>query len=432
MPPLTHRYAPRGAAKQLLAIKDPEVLMAGPAGTGKSRACLEKLMLAALKYPGMRGLIVRKTASSLTSTTLVTWKKAVIKELLEQGQVVYYGGSASEPAQYKFTNGSVILMAGMDKATKIMSSEFDMIYVGESTELSENDLEMLATRLRNGRMPYQQLIADCNPDAPTHWLKMRVDIGKTVMLESKHKDNPVYYTDDEQLTDQGKPYITRLQNLTGIRKLRLCDGVWAGAEGLIYEGFEIVEPFTIPDSWARYWSLDFGYRNPFVCQFWAEDNDGNLFLYREIYRTSRIVSEHATQIRGLLTDTEGKWIEPKPQVIIADHDMNGREEFAKIIGMSTTAAHKNVIEGIQAVQDRLKLGPDGKPRLFILKNALVERDQELVDAKRPTCTAEEVLRYVWDANKEAPVKEHDHGMDAMRYLVAHKDLGGRPNVRWLG
>ena len=33
--------------------------------------------------------------------------------------------------------------------------------------------------------------------------------------------------------------------------------------------------------------------------------------------------------------------------------------------------------------------------------------------------------------KEEPVKEMDDGMDAMRYMVAERDLGGRPSVRVL-
>lgn len=432
MPNLTHRYQPRGAAKDLLTNRSPEVLLSGPAGTGKSRASLEKLMLVAIKYPRMRGLIVRKTASSLTISTLVTWKSHVIPQLLATGEVVYYGGSAAEPAQYKFRNGSVILMAGMDQYTKIMSTEFDMIYVAEATELTETDWQALGTRLRNGLMPYQQLIADCNPDAPTHWLKMRSDKGTTVMLNSKHVDNPVYYSADGQLTDQGKPYIERLQSMTGLMRSRLYEGIWAGAEGLIYGGIETIDAFPIPNEWERYWSLDFGYRNAFVCQFWARDNDDNLYLYREIYRTSRIVSEHATQIQGIVMNPDGTWKEPKPRKVVTDHDMNGRIEFEQKLGITTTAAHKNVIEGIQKVQERLKPGHDGKPRLFIFKTSLVDRDQALIEAKKPTCTAEEVLRYVWDANKEAPVKDHDHGMDAMRYVVAELDYGTSPNVRFLG
>ena len=59
-----HEYTPRGGAVQVFERRDNEVLISGPAGTGKSRACLEKLHLMALLNPGMRGLMVRKTRSS--------------------------------------------------------------------------------------------------------------------------------------------------------------------------------------------------------------------------------------------------------------------------------------------------------------------------------------------------------------------------------
>lgn len=58
---VVHRYHPRGAAKAVLESRAPKVLLSGPAGTGKSRACLEKLHLQCLKYPRIRGLVVRKT-----------------------------------------------------------------------------------------------------------------------------------------------------------------------------------------------------------------------------------------------------------------------------------------------------------------------------------------------------------------------------------
>jgi hypothetical protein len=66
----------------------------------------------------------------------------------------------------------------------------------------------------------------------------------------------------------------------------------------------------------------------------------------------------------------------------------------------------------------------------------VRRDPALVDAKKPTCTAEEVPGYIWDtglgkAPKEQPLKADDHGCDAKRYMVAHKDLGGVTRVRWV-
>lgn len=51
----------------------------------------------------------------------------------------------------------------------------------------------------------------------------------------------------------------------------------------------------------------------------------------------------------------------------------------------------------------------------------------------PVCTAEEFGGYVWmdSKTKEEPVKEQDDGMDAMRYVVAERDLGVRPRVRWM-
>lgn len=438
---VNHPYSPRGAALKLLKSKTPQVVLSGPAGTGKSRACLEKLNLLNLYNPGARTLVVRKTLASLGSTGLVTWREKVAKEGLEHGVLTFFGGSAQEPAQYKYANGSVMVVGGMDKATKIMSSEYDAIYVQEATELDENDWEMLDTRLRNGRISFQQLMADCNPDKPTHWLKHRSDSGKTLMMFSEHRDNPVLFDEHGQPTEFGRTYLDKLNNLSGVRKLRLCDGIWAAAEGLVYEDFDpnvhLVDRFDIPREWNRYWTVDFGYTNPFVCQFWAEDPDGRLFMYREIYMTRRTVDKHAEKIAHLVMDNaeklggtwSGMWKEPQPVDIICDHDAEGRAVFERELGMSTKNAHKAVTEGIQAVQGRLAAAGDGKPRIYFLRDSLVEKDPELDDLKKPTCTIDEITGYIWDdKGKEVPVKKDDHGMDATRYMVADVDLVGRPRV----
>lgn len=438
---VSHPYSPRGAALRLLKSKQSQIVLSGPAGTGKSRACLEKLNLLNLYNPGARTLVVRKTLASLGSTGLVTWREKVVKEGLEHGVLTFFGGSAQEPAQYKYANGSVLVVGGMDKATKIMSSEYDAIYVQEATELDENDWEMLDTRLRNGRISFQQLLADCNPDKPTHWLKQRADSGRTLMLFSEHRDNPVLFGPDGNPTEFGRTYLEKLEKLSGVRKLRLCDGIWAAAEGLVYEDFDpamhLVDRFDIPREWNRYWTVDFGYTNPFVCQFWAEDPDGRLFMYREVYMTRRTVDQHAKKIAELVMENpeklggtwSGMWKEPQPVDIICDHDAEGRAVFERELGMSTKNAHKAVTEGIQAVQGRLTVAGDQKPRIYFLRDALAEKDQELDDAKKPTCTLDEITGYIWDdKGKEAPVKKDDHGMDAMRYMVADVDLVGRPRV----
>jgi phage terminase large subunit len=436
---LQHTYQPHGTAKELFENRSPEVLLSGPAGTGKSRACLEKLHLMALLNPGMRGLIVRKTLASLGSTGLVTFREHVAKEALESSTVQWYGGSPQESPQYRYSNGSVIVVGGMDKATRIMSSEYDVVYVQEAIELTEDDWEAITTRLRNGKISFQQLMADTNPSVPTHWLKQRCDRGSTVMLNCRHEDNPVLFQDGF-LTPAGEAYIGKLDALTGVRYQRLRKGLWVAAEGLIYESFDpavhLVDPFEIPESWTRYWVVDFGFTNPFVLQWWAEDPDGRLYLYREIYRTRRLVEDHAKDALAAVQDKDGDWTEPKPRAIIADHDAEDRATLQRHLGLATTAAKKGVSDGIQAVQSRLKTADDGRPRLFLVRGALIERDSALADAKRPASTEEEIVGYVWDtapgkAPKETPLKENDHGMDCVRYMAAQLDLRGKTNLRWL-
>ena len=448
-----HVYGPVGSNMELFRCREPEVLLSGSAGTGKSRGCLEKVHAMACINPGSRHLLVRKTAVSLGSTALVTWRQFVAKEALESREVIYHGGSRQEQAGYRYANGSFVGVGGIDRPTRIMSSEYDTVYVQEATELTIDDWEMLGSRLRNGRMSFQQLLADCNPDAPHHWLKKRADAERTKLIYCRHEDNPrLYNVKTGEWTEFGKAYIERLDALTGVRKQRLRYGLWVSAEGLVYDGFdpavhlhpgwfdESGQRVPPPRDWPRWLSIDFGYRNPFVCQWWTADPDGRLIMYREIYLTGTLVEDHAAVIRSFFDakDEKGNYVEPPPAAIICDHDAEDRATLERKLGWSTTAATKNVSEGIQAVQERLKIRGDGTPGLYFVRDCLVSRDSALDAARRPMCTSEEILDYVWDQRitaltglKETPVKENDHGMDATRYLVADHDLVGRPRARWI-
>ncbi len=428
---LSHRYEPRGVCRELFEIQAPEVLLAGPAGTGKTRAALEKLHALAAKNPNARCLMVRKTQVSLTSTALVTWKRDVIPESVEAGLVKWYGGSREEPAQYRYSNGSAVVLGGLDKDSRIMSSEWDVIYVNEATELTESDWEALSSRLRSNVISFQQLIADCNPDSPTHWLFKRAGRG-LVMLNSVHEDNPTLFTDEGEMTDRGVAYMERLDNLTGTRYQRLRLGKWVGVEGTIYPEYNaalhLIDPYPIPDDLNRYWVCDFGFVHPFVCQQWAELPDGELVMYREFYGTRKLVSEWAAEILDVVTDDDGVWTEPRPIAVICDHDAEGREQFSRGIGQGVTPAIKRVSEGIDAVKARLK-----DVRVLFMREALHDPDQELQQSSLPICTVDEFGGYVWanHQTKEQPVKTLDDGMDCVRYMIAQRDLGARPGVRFM-
>lgn len=450
------RFEARGAALEAMRRRDREILLSGAAGTGKSVAALMKVHLACLATPGARALFVRKTHASLTASTLVTFRQQVAAAALDAGVVSFYGGSAQEPAAFRYLNGSVILVGGLDRASRLLSTEFDIVFVDEAIEVTEEDLDTIVTRLRHGKLSYQQLLMATNPSAPTHHLKVRADAGRCLILYSRHEDNPRMHQDG-QWTEYGEQYLARLESLTGARYQRMRWGKWVAAEGLIYEAYDpavhLVDRFDIPTSWTRWWSVDFGFVNAFVAQCWAEDPDGRLYLEWEVYHTQRLVEDHAATILDRVTRRDpdhrhpdgqpryayhGRiWTDPKPRAIICDHDAEDRATLERHLGMSTVAARKSVSDGIQGVQARLRIAGDGRPRLTLLRDAVVERDQALADAGRPTCTAEEFPGYVWDtgagkAPKEAPLKVGDHGMDTTRYVVAEVDLGARPRVRWLG
>jgi phage terminase large subunit len=420
---------PRGerltAATQLLVCKAPEVVICGPAGTGKSLALLHRLNAVLCKYAGARALLVRKTRSSLTESALVTYESKVIPRNL----AVYPDVQSTQRRirnDYPYPNGSVLVVGGMDTPERIMSTEYDLVAVPEATELDEHDWELLLTRLRNGVIPgYQQIIADCNPTYPGHWLNRRMNEGKAVRLLSRHEDNPALW-DGQDWTVKGKSYLDKLRSLSGARYLRLFKGVWAAAEGIVYPDFDparhVVDPFHVPASWRRFRAIDFGFRHPFVCSWFAQDGDGVVYRYRQVYYSGRIVEDHARQINQLSGDE-------KYEVTLADHDAEDRATLHRQ-GIRTQAAWKQVRPGIDAVTARLREG-----RLLFFRDAevdgvrygRVERDPVLSEAGRPTSDVEEFDTYAYAAardgqlGKEEPVKEFDDGLDTVRYGIAWVD-----------
>ena len=412
-------YLPWGGTRELMSARDNEVLIEGPAGTGKSRAVLEKVHAICERYPGARVLLVRKSRASMTESVLVTWESLVVPV----GHPCLNGAGRAFRQAYSYPNGSEVIIGGMDKASRIMSTEYDIVCMAEATECTEDDFETLSTRLRNGKVPYQQMIADCNPSGPNHWLNKRAASSRMRRILSRHTDNPALFGRDGQPTTQGAAYLARLEALTGVRRRRLLEGHWAAAEGMVYGDWDaavhVVDPFEIPADWRRIRSIDFGYTNAFVCQWWALDGDDRMFLYRELYRTQSLVEDLAGEIISL---TGAERIEAS----ISDHDAEDRATLERH-GIVTIPAVKSVRPGIEAVEARLRRNGDGKPRLYVVRDALVRPDPKLVEAHKPTCTLEEVEGYQYPtvregkAEKEEPVKVDDHGMDALRYAVAYVD-----------
>jgi len=420
-------YHPRGALLAHFACHEREYILAGPAGTGKSRGSLEKINAVCEKYKSARTCMVRKTRKSLTQTGMTTFEERVLPR---KDYIPFHTGDQ----EYRYPNGSILAVAGLDDPQKLFSSDWDIVFVQQAEELTEDEWQSILRGLRNWKLPYQQLIGDCNPGPPGHWIRARAATGALRLFETRHEDNPELWDDvKKEWTERGKQYISILDGYTGVLYKRLRLGLWVAAEGMVYEdvwdrAVHVIPRFVnaplnkdqVPKSWPRYWCVDFGYTNPFAWAAVAEDPDGRLYVYKEIYHTKKTVSEHCKRIMEVTKD------EPKPVAIICDHDAEDRATFERETGYPTKGAWKAVSAGIQAMNERLKIAGDGKPRLFYLENSVVDIDPALLAAHEPTSSESEYEVYVWDTNVnkkkgEEPLKKYDHGKDRDRYLITYID-----------
>lgn len=387
---------------------NPVMLLTGSAGGGKSQLAAEKVHAFLDKYPGSCGVAVRK-ARVYATHSIVPMMKSVV-----QYPDIYNKSDLT----FTYPNGSILYIGGMkdDEQREAIRSvrgekgDPDIIWMEEANAFSRQDFDELGARLRGNAAGWTQLLLSTNPDIPQHWIYNDLILGGQAH---------VYYSNAHDNPRNTQAYFTRLDNLVGVLRDRLRDGKWVRAEGAVYDEFDpnihLIDAFPIPREWRRIRVVDFGYTNPFVCQWWAIDPDGRMYLYREIYVTKRLVEELTEEI----LEYEGNI-----STTIADHDAEDRATMNKH-GIPTVAAKKEVLRGIQTVKSRLKVQGDGKPRLYIMRGAIVDPDPELDGM--PQGAEGEITAYSWDKyvdgkpNKEQPVKMFDHSMDSMRYAAVFLD-----------
>ena len=424
-----------GANAQAFNSREPEILLAGPAGTGKSLALLAKCLALLGKYPGCRGLFCRGTRASLTQSGLVSFEEKILgpkHPVLTRRPV-----TRRVRQSYEFANGSEFVVAGLDDPGKTLSAEYDFAYVQEATEegVTLDAWETLLRSLRNGKTPFTQLMADCNPTNPQSWLYRRQmpkadgSPGLLRMYSSRHQDNPAYFHRDGTITPAGERYMANLNRMGGRRRKRFTLGVWAAAEGLVFEEYNpdvhlLPIGWRCPQDWRRLWSIDWGKNAPSVLQVWAIDSDTRMYLVREVYLPRQRGSDLGRAGRRLI-DVDG---EPEPLAVVCDHDDEKKSTFEAESHLSLTFADKTDRDaGFGQVSDRLALANDDRPRLFFARDARRhEPDEGLLSEGKPTSTLDEIVGYVWEtknaaSGKDEPIAFNDHGMDAMRYAVRYVD-----------
>lgn len=429
-------YVPTDRQRVFHAATEFDVLYGGAAGGGKTKALLMEGIRACVRNPGLRVGAFRRTYGEL--------KESLLAELAQHGYARAIGAAWNgSEFELRFPNGSVIMFRyaeSFQDATRRQGGQYQLLLFDERTLTPPDVVSFLESRLRSGRedVPVLGIRSGTNPGgighgavkdryiAPTGYGEhVHTDIrGRTVrFIASKLSDNP--HVNPE--------YAHDLDALPDKLRAAFRDGNWDVFAGQVFSEWShdrhTVPPLTLPASWRRYNGLDWGYTAPWVVLWGAEDEDGRVWVYRELYATRVGEAEQAQRI--LAAEAPGEQVLAR----YADDAMWATRGDAKPIsdvytenGVHLTAAGKGAgsrVNGWQRVHSYLGEGPacphhraqgwDTCPKLHVFRNVanLIRTLPTL-----PHATAGDP--------EDADTKAEDHAPDALRYLLTN--LGGGPQL----
>lgn len=294
--------------KRFIDAKENEVLFGGAAGGGKSYGQIVDALLFALKYPGSKQLILRRTFSELDKSLIRT-------SLGLYPRAIYTFNSSSHTGRFK--NGSCIdfgYCANENDVYQYQSAEYDCIRFDELTHFTEMQYVYLISRVRGANPFPKQIKSSTNPGGVGHsWVKARFVDPSPYATSFKGEGDmtrvflPSLLSDNDFLSKSDPSYRLRLEALPEREKKALLYGDWNIFEGQYFSEFSskehVCEPFEIPSSWRKYRTLDYGLDR--LAVLWiAVSHDGCAYVYREYCESGLPISSAAKAINDRTPSTE--------------------------------------------------------------------------------------------------------------------------------
>ena len=419
----TINFNPANAKQKLFMESTAKfMLLSGAVGAGKSLIGCWKGFMLNIIYPGNRGLICRKEMTSLKASTMIT----LLEQVIPPEFIVSFDRMEGVLKHKTGIPGihSTIVFSGLDKKadqtypTKIGSTEYGWIFADETTELTEDDFQVLSTRLRykiklddfdkikkhkDLKIEYEayadkmvrQIFGATNPDSPHHYLYKFFYLDQKdnrLLIQTTPYDNPYLSAD----------YLRDLEDtLTGIKRERLLLGKWVQAEGIIYETFNPVEDLISVNlvnelqSYKYFFGgADSNFPLPRAGVIFGVKANNEIHMIDEYYQTG----SHPEDLGQWFSDFAIHW---GVQVEVF-HDPSDPEAITKINaypGVTCEKGLNKVIPGIDCVSHLFE-----KHRLKINKCCVN--------------SIKYLQSYVWKKGAtQQPSKEDDHLPDAIRYAL---------------
>lgn len=357
----------------------------GAKGGGKSYSLRNILLTRRFEYPNSTGAIFRKTFPELEANH--------IRPLFQEHPDLRIYWNESKKL-LSLPNGSTLQFSHCTNEMDVLlyqGREINDLGIDEAGQWSE---AMFRTLLGSNRSSTAGVPARCaltfNPGGIGHgWIK-RLFIDKRYNERERRSDYnfiQALISDNKALLDNDPDYVHRLNTETSeaLRKAYLY-GDWDILAGQFFSELQrdkhFIQPFEIPQHWNRFGAYDFGFNHPAAFGFFANDEDGNTYLYRELVQAGRRVDEFAELLN--------RFEEVKEISVFAGHDCWAKRSsfINESQGNPPTIAEEFQSHGIHlkhAVIDRIAgaahlrsylalRGETKKPRFFIFNTCPITYD----------------------------------------------------------
>lgn len=224
---------PNPRQREFLRCRKKYVAFGGARGGGKSWAVRCKAKLLALRYPGIRLLLVRRSLPELEANHL-TFLRRELAEVAE-----YRAGDK----RFVFGNGSILQFGycGCDRdLDRYQGAEYDVIFLDEATQLKELWMRQIAACLRGVNDFPKRIYYTCNPGGPGHGYIKRLFIDRRYEPGEDPEDYafiPARVTDNTALLAWQPDYLKTLEALPPKLRRAWLEGRWDIMEGQVFQEF---------------------------------------------------------------------------------------------------------------------------------------------------------------------------------------------------
>ena len=338
----------------------------GARGGGKSWVIRVKAVMDASQYgapdkfsEGIKIWIIRRTHKDLITNHLQPLK------MMTQGMATYN----QNEKKFTFRNGATIQLMYCDNDNDIdhlQGNEADEIFIEEATQLKPDWLQKIGASCRGVNNFPHRVFYTCNPGGPGHEYIKRLFVERIFKDDEKPEDYSfvqAMVTDNEILMDRSPEYVTFLRNLPPKLRDSWLYGSWDIWSGQYFSEFSnmpdhyedrrwshVVDPFPIPKHWTIYRGLDWGSYRPFSVGWFAIDEDGVMWHFKELYGVQKSGAESLAN-QGVEWPSE-KLFRKIFEIENTDPNLKGRE----IIGIADKAIFQKESTGISIADVAMQCG----------------------------------------------------------------------------